>query len=147
MGLGLESKEMNNNATYPLLLPLTLCSLNVTSLSSSSHCASLTHPRMSSSVVHQNRSETSSAVMASGSEGRSSCSLRLTPFWGVGVCCGCWGVTCCPFAPSSGFFSSSPLWSNPSRVKSDSSCLIPDWSFSSFLMPPCSLVLYSPPSP
>src|SRR5277367_2716978 len=80
----LEVAVLWKNERYPLLFPLTLCSLKVTSFSSSSQPAWLAQPLMSSSVIHQCRSDTSKAFVAPGSIGRSSeVSFRLTP-----CCCG-----------------------------------------------------------
>lgn len=52
-GYKYTSMNCRCDTTYPLLLPLTLCSLKVMSFNSSSQFAWLTQPRISSSVFHQ----------------------------------------------------------------------------------------------
>src|SRR5687767_14635773 len=78
--------EKSMAMTYPLLLPLTLCSLNVMSLTPSSQPPSRSQPRRSSSVVHQFNSEIIRAVVAPGSTGPSSSVFLLDPCW---VDCSC----------------------------------------------------------
>ena len=55
--------------THPLLFPFTLCSLKVMSLRPSSASETRSHPRISSSVIHQLRSESMIAVVALASTG------------------------------------------------------------------------------